>query len=227
MSITNYLLEKDRTLELKPEVGKSGYVGNKVYQMFNDGGVEVEVGEFLYGLVRMLKPEVMLETGTHHGISACYIGQAMKDNQFGQLITLEFSAECCQIADKRFEKIGLTNHVKLFKEDSLTYQPTGAIDMLLLDTEPDIRFKEFDKYFKWLAEGGLTLIHDLNVSLGYNRIKMHGMEHWPFGSFKPYLGGLLLQHKLQVFNMFTPRGLTILQKSHPDFMSTKFMKGEL
>ena len=48
-----------------------------------------EVGDFLYGLVRLTKPIVCVETGTHFGDSAFQIGSALKKNGVGSLITCE------------------------------------------------------------------------------------------------------------------------------------------
>ena len=65
--ITEYMKERDLSLIEIPEPT------NAEYTCFNYGGVETEVGEFLYGLVRMLKPRNVFETGTHHGVSSSYI----------------------------------------------------------------------------------------------------------------------------------------------------------
>lgn len=42
-------------------------------------------GQFLYALVRALKPQTALELGTWHGASATHILQGLKDNGFGRL----------------------------------------------------------------------------------------------------------------------------------------------
>ena len=47
--------------------------------MFNTGGIECEVGELLYGLVRALKPKHILETGTYHGLSSTYMALGLKE----------------------------------------------------------------------------------------------------------------------------------------------------
>ena len=50
-----------------------------------------EMGErlFIYGLVRALNPKVCVETGTHSGLTALYIAQALYDNKRGKLYTCD------------------------------------------------------------------------------------------------------------------------------------------
>ena len=60
---TKKLIEKDPSLKLHKEAEFSS--DTKGYSAFNDAGIEVETGEFLYALTRLLKPTAVLETGTH------------------------------------------------------------------------------------------------------------------------------------------------------------------
>jgi len=46
-------------------------------------------GAILYGLVRMLKPQRVLELGTGHGCSATHIAEAMKANTFGTVYCVD------------------------------------------------------------------------------------------------------------------------------------------
>lgn len=60
-----------------------------------EGGIRDELalepceGEFLYGLVRAIKPKVCLEIGTHKGVSTSYILEALKKNGSGHLWTTD------------------------------------------------------------------------------------------------------------------------------------------
>ena len=86
MKVTDELIQKSNGLiSLHPEV--SDWTG-KNFMMFDDGGVELEVGEFLYGLVRVMKPENILTTGVYTGISDMYIAQALVDNGTGKSTAL-------------------------------------------------------------------------------------------------------------------------------------------
>ena len=56
----------------------------------NPMAVEIETGQFLYGLVRAIKPINAIETGTFEGFSAISIAQALKDNKKGLLWTIDY-----------------------------------------------------------------------------------------------------------------------------------------
>lgn len=81
---------------------------NAEFKMYNTGGVEQEVGEFLYGLVRILKPNHVLETGTHKGIASSYMGSALKENTKGKLTTVEYEQTHYTEANLLFAKLELT-----------------------------------------------------------------------------------------------------------------------
>jgi len=51
--------------------------------------VELEIGELLNAIVRAVKPEVVVETGTHKGFSALMIAQALQANGSGHLYTID------------------------------------------------------------------------------------------------------------------------------------------
>ncbi len=53
------------------------------------GGVSKEMGIILYALVRILKPDVVLETGVASGISSAYILSALEENKKGKLISID------------------------------------------------------------------------------------------------------------------------------------------
>jgi len=44
---------------------------------------------FLYVVTRILKPELFLETGVHHGFGSAFILQAMEHNGFGRLVSID------------------------------------------------------------------------------------------------------------------------------------------
>ena len=96
------------------------------YQMFYNPrsnnypsrGVEVEVGEFLYSLVRLWKPEFIVETGAGHGISAAYMGIALNeqtgpDKDKGLITTCEVEGSYYDGAEELWEKLSIHNRIKL------------------------------------------------------------------------------------------------------------------
>jgi len=149
-TLTEQLLEASQgVLNLQPEVSDS----TGKYHMFDDGGVESEVGEFLYGIVKVLKPEKILETGTYSGISSMYMAQGLKDNGFGHLTTVEYEITHKNRAEKLWGNCGLSEFVTCKLQSSLDFNPDNY-ELIFLDTEPNLRFKELVKFFPNLKDGG-------------------------------------------------------------------------
>ena len=55
----------------------------------DEWAAEIEVGDFLYGLVRLTKPILVLETGCYNGDSSYRIAEALKENGVGTLNTCD------------------------------------------------------------------------------------------------------------------------------------------
>lgn len=209
--ITEYLMTKDPTLVEQPEPT------NHQYTMFNDGGVETAVGEFLYGLVRMMRPEYVLETGTHKGISSSYIGQALKDNKKGILTTVEIEKEHIRTSEERWNRIGIHEYICVDKEISTEYDVEYDCDLMFLDTEPFLRFKELRRFFPKLRPGGYVFIHDTprNICQGNVNPDHPEFKSWPFGDINQEVKDWVKDHDLVPFMFETPRGLMGFYKRHP------------
>lgn len=189
--------------ELLPEVGDP----TANYSMFNDGGVEAEVGEFLFGMVRLIKPKYVLETGTHKGISAAYIASGLKANGFGKLETIEFIEQHFRYSMDMLIKLGLGGYIRCYMQDVATFKPTIKYDLILLDTEPQTRFAELIKFEPYLKEGGYIFIHDLHQHMHQIPNEEHGFA-WPYGLLPEAIKSLVNGGFLRPFHFSTPRGLT-------------------
>ena len=198
--------------------------GGGAYYCYNFGGVEMEVGEFLYGLVRMLKPDKILETGTHWGISAMYMAQALKDNRRGMLTTIEFAKENVHKAGNLFNILALEPWIEQFEGPVESFEPKdNQYDLIFLDTEPFLRFGELVRFWPNLKAGGFVGMHDLDIH----------MEQWGNPSERPWcplpdeIKQLIKNHELQSFHFHTPRGLYLGQKYAKTFYSNELLKGEM
>ncbi|MCG3176836.1 MAG: hypothetical protein MOGMAGMI_01800 [Candidatus Omnitrophica bacterium] len=215
MDITKRLLELDPTLSRHNE----GYWSEPFnerrqgYSSFNDAGIEIETGEFLYAITRLLKPNRVLETGTHWGIGAAYMGMALKDNGVGTMTTVEFLPEIHQVACKRMQSLGLGG---TGSADEIVYCKFGDVkdlipesnyQLILLDTEPQTRFAEFLKFWDYLDEGGYIFIHDLHRHMHQIPNEEHGFA-WPYGKLPKEMIKLVKDGKARPFHFPTPRGLT-------------------
>lgn len=210
MSITKYLLEQDKTLQRHNEgYWKEDFDDSLTgFSSFNDAGVECETGEFLYSLVRLLKPENVLETGTHWGIGASYMGKALQDNNHGHLDTIEFLPEIHARAIHRIAILCLQDRVTCHLIDARAFNPGDKkYKLILLDTEPQTRFEELIKFYDSLEEGGFILIHDLHRHMHQIPNEEHGFA-WPYGPIPEAMKLLIKSGKLRPFHFSTPRGLT-------------------
>lgn len=197
------------------------------YSSFNDAGIEIETGEFLYALVRLLKPNRVLETGTHWGIGAAYMGMALKDNNQGSMTTVEFLPEIHKRACQRMQDLGIGGtgamdeivYCKLL--DVALLQPESNYQLILLDTEPQTRFAEFVKFWDYLDEGGFLFIHDLHQHMHQIDNEEHGFA-WPFGKIPAFMTEKVVKGEARPFHFPTPRGLTGFYKvSKKDYQWAK------
>jgi Methyltransferase domain len=58
------------------------------------GGISPEDGRLLYGIVRALRPEYVIETGVAAGVSNAFLNAALIENGSGQLFSIELPPEC-------------------------------------------------------------------------------------------------------------------------------------
>ena len=221
MNITKRLQEADPTLKRhneghwdEPYIEVPG-TGTVAYSSFNDAGVEIEVGEFLYAMIRVLKPNHVLETGTHWGIGAAYMGQALKDNFSGHLDTIEFLPEIWAKANVRMGILQLKKHVTCHLMDVRAFDSKDKYQFIFLDTEPQTRFEELIKFYDSLEPGGFVFIHDLHRHMHQIPNKDHGFA-WPYGVLPEKIKKLVKDGWLRPMHFPTPRGLTGFYKPHID-----------
>lgn len=210
MNVTDYLIKQSKGEFVKqPEVSDP----SKNWSMFNDGGIECETGELLHAFVREIKPQHVLETGTHRGVGAAYIGQALKENGFGMLDTHEFLAPHFKYSWDLMVKLKLGGYVSCHMGDVAEVEPTVKYDLMLLDTEPQTRFAELIKFEKYLKPGGFVFIHDLHRHMHQIPNEEHGFA-WPYGPLPQEVKDLVKNDILRPFHFGTPRGLTGFYKTH-------------
>lgn len=211
--ITESLINKaGGLLKVHPEI--NDWTG-KSYQMFNTGSVEVDTAEFLYAMVRLTKPERILDTGTHYGVSALYMALAAEHNGFGEVVSMEIDEHYVKEAKKLWDKVGLSHRIKQYHGKSLEYKEPGGFQFMLLDTEPQIRFAELLKFEPVLGYGGYVFIHDLHRHMSQEYNAEHGFG-FPFGRLPQEIVDMVNVKRLWPFHFPTPRGLLGLYRRHPD-----------
>src|SRR5258706_9244049 len=92
-------------------------IKQSLWEITDETAAEVEMGEFLYGFVRMLKPRLVVETGTYNGHSTKMLARAVHDNQFGFVFT------CDPYQDDPFDPIAYESMWIAFKKCPSLYLP--------------------------------------------------------------------------------------------------------
>lgn len=160
------------------------------WQAVDCSAAEVEVSDFLAALVRFLKPDWVLETGTYLGITAQKIGRALRENGVGRLITLEVNPEYAEAARLRCE--GLP--VDVIVGESSKYRPSNFFNLAFFDSRQEDRVLNFLKFRVWLG-GAIVCFHDTAphhlVGKDVKKAERRGL--------------------IKTINFHTPRGLTIAE----------------
>jgi len=122
----------------------------------------------LYAIVRLLKPNIIVETGVENGISASFILQALKDNNYGKL----YSIEITQILANGREAgwiipSDLKSRWELLIGNSLEVLPIlcrslHSIDIFIHDSEHSypVMFGEYLIVWPYIRSGGFLISDD-------------------------------------------------------------------
>ena len=201
-------------LSLPKGLSPTKEVTDSRYSMFNTGGVELETAEFLYTFVRILKPETIVETGAHLGISALYMAAGMLENSqkvCNRIITCEVIPELIHIAKMTWKENSVDHLIDIRNCYSLELDVQQEIDLLFLDSEPQYRYDELLKFFPKVRDRGFILIHDLLPEMKCREAT--SPETCPlFGNYKDKIGNLLKEFSLVPIHLPCPRGMVLLQK---------------
>jgi len=125
--------------------------------------MEMESARFLYSLILLHRPKVVVETGTHQGYSATYVAAALRDARIdGKIWTID-PFEVSHLWDNT----PLAEYVEWVKEmsfDALDQTPQH-IDFLILDSlhEFNTLSKEVLDFEPRLRVGGTMFLHDTLV----------------------------------------------------------------
>ena len=224
MIVARYLMEKagDELPWIEQEPDHAGAHG---YLSFDAGGVEIEVGEFLYGLVRIVKPERILETGTRYGVSAAFMALALLENGRGRLTTIEVEPVNVARAERLLDRAGLGTVIELIAGRVESWTPNEeGYDMIFLDTELCYRFGDMVRFWPYLHDGGILMIHDLHPHMAQTGIVDHGVLNGPYGKLPNGIERMIWSHELQSLHLRTPRGFYLAQKADQGFHSTKLLR---
>lgn len=167
------------------------------WQMLDPQSAEMEVLDLLESLIKAVKPELIVETGTFIGHSAIRMARALQANGFGRIITVEYDPAVFEKARQQIEASGVARWIEYRNESSLETSINGTIDLLYCDSDVNIREQEVRRFLPQIKPRGLVLIHD--ASSHFKTVRD--------AAFRLEAEGLL-----SVVLLSTPRGLCLAQK---------------
>ena len=127
----------------------------------------------LYGLVRWLRPTVIVESGGFIGMSSAFILKALVDElATAELYSIELSEDCEQgalipeqlLSSERF--VPMRGRIEDFLERN---ELPKSIDMFLHDSSHSYRHMlwEFRQFWPRLRDGGLLVSHDVHMNAAF------------------------------------------------------------
>jgi predicted O-methyltransferase YrrM len=169
----------------------------ELWKMADSQTSEIEVLEFLNSVVRTIKPQLIVETGTFIGYSAIKMAEGLKANGSGRIITIEYDPAIFAKAKKRIDASGLGNWIEYRNESSLETRIEGTIDLLFSDSHSPIREQEIRRFLPQIDPRGLILVHDASSHFKIVREAALRLEQ---------------EGLISVVLLSTPRGLVVAQK---------------
>jgi predicted O-methyltransferase YrrM len=121
---------------------------------------EFEVHDFLFGLVRLTKPLVVVETGSYKGHASRIIGLALRGNNRGTLYTCDTDLEMVKATIKMTE--GLPVVVSGLPSWKLL-SAIKNVDLAFLDSSTD---RAEEAKLLNLAPGAIVVLHDARRDYG-------------------------------------------------------------
>jgi len=145
--------------------------------------VEYETADFLYGLVRLLKPKVILETGCGEGHSTKAMARGVLENERGRVFTCDIeNAHVEEILSLQFDVVGFVMH------GVILCSQVDNVDLAFLDSSGD-RVAECAAL--QLSPKGVVVLHDSKRE-----------EYKPIWTMRPWAS---------IWEIDTPRGLAVFQ----------------
>lgn len=173
---------------------------------YGPGCMSAEEAEFVWSVVRMVKPARALETGCEGGLTTCAIARALEDNRAGALDTVEWSAEWRGRTAQMLAVHQLTGRVTLHGGDSRDFIARAAepYQFALLDSCIATRLEEFDALMvrNLLAPGALVILHDTAP----NHPARNGAP-----LFYDFIRGRDYDPRIRIVELPSPRGLTLIE----------------
>ena len=125
--------------------------------------VDEATAYFLYSLVRLIQPDVVIEIGTAKGNSTISIGQALKDNGRGKLYTMDPNEhDIVNIAIKKSHLKKYINYIIDYSNNVIPKLNLTKADFVFIDGDHSYESvkKDFELVKNLIPKGGCVVFHD-------------------------------------------------------------------
>lgn len=153
---------------------------------------EIEVTAFIAALVRLLKPAVVVETGTYRGHTTSAIAEALAANTTGRITSYETDRERSVGAYIALREHVDAGRVTLINETLTAQNCPRHVELAFLDSAMNTRQADMNTVWPNVTPGGIALVHDASPDR-------------PPGRVRP-------PDRFAMFDFATPRGLYAFQK---------------
>jgi len=133
-----------------------------LFLAYDIGSTEIEVLNWLYASVCLLKPQSILETGTCKGLGTIALATACKANGLGKVYSIEIEKSLHEAAVQRVCEEGLSQFTTLYCQDSRNFllNTNLSFDFAFFDSECEIRIEEFRICRERGILKGVAIFHD-------------------------------------------------------------------
>lgn len=129
--------------------------------------------EFLYGFVALLRPKIVLEIGTNHGVGTITMALALKENNIsGHIYTFDVIPDCIKKAIKQIINIGVEDSITIYNRTMFNIKElrfkNKEIDLAFIDG--DHTYEGVKKDFEEVKDlSKYVLFHDSNACGGVRK----------------------------------------------------------
>ena len=137
---------------------------DKMWTTRDGQGAETETSEFIGALIRLIKPAVVVETGSYLGDTTVAIAKALKENDYGKLYSCDINKAYVENVNQWLEKEGLQEwgQVLLITGQELIAQLGNQIEFAFIDSGggKGVRDNEIKTLIPFMKSLQMFALHD-------------------------------------------------------------------
>lgn len=134
----------------------------ELFLAYNTGTTEIEVLNWLYATVLLLKPRSIIETGAADGFGTIALASGCRANGFGKVHSVEIDSTVAKRAHERAQRAGLTDWIQQHVCDSLSFVASTerTFELGFFDSLCELRAAECSTLMARAKLRGPALFHD-------------------------------------------------------------------